>query len=225
MNQQQTAIIRNALRLIVQRCPRLRTWCYWAGTAAIAVEELRHRQSFDLDFHSTDALRDVRPILAELQAGFPGAFELTESPNEYGSGFQGVLTLPEGERITVEVLSNHENVSAADLVSAATAPGLKRVTLARYLADIIQCVAERAETRDLADIRAVIRRHPELRAKAKKLLAGQDAALLAERLLSWTDAALAADLAAYDDVAPEHAREARDLLLDWLKKSVARKST
>jgi hypothetical protein len=40
---------------------------------------------------------------------------------------------------------------------------------------------------------------------------------VAERLLAWTDDQIEEDLAAYDDVSPGDARQARDLLLDWLK--------
>ena len=52
---------------------------------------------------------------------------------------------------------------------------------------------------------------------ARRLLAAQDALLLVERLLGWSDAALEHDLEAYDDVSAGDAREARDLLLQWIK--------
>jgi len=58
--ERQTEIAQNALRLLGEKCPRPAKMCYWAGTAAIAGEELHHRQSFDLDFHSREALYDVR---------------------------------------------------------------------------------------------------------------------------------------------------------------------
>ena len=45
----------DALRIIAKRCPRLCANCYWSGTAAIAIEELEHRQSLDLDFHTRSA--------------------------------------------------------------------------------------------------------------------------------------------------------------------------
>jgi hypothetical protein len=44
-------------------------------------------------------------------------------------------------------------------------------------------------------------------------VASQDALLLAERLLGWTDAAIREDLAAYHDVVPEDAMRMRDELL------------
>jgi len=66
----QTEIARNAVRLLAVRCPRLTRLCYWAGTASIAIEELHHRQSFDLDFHTRKALENARPILAEMRAAF-----------------------------------------------------------------------------------------------------------------------------------------------------------
>ena len=93
----QTELSRVALMLLAERCPRLAKMCYWAGTAAIAIEELHHRQSFDLDFHTRQALYDVRPILAEIQAAFPGDFEVIQAPDEFGSSFQGVLALPDAQ--------------------------------------------------------------------------------------------------------------------------------
>lgn len=216
-SERQTEIAQNALRLLGERCPRLAKMCYWAGTAAIAGEELHHRQSFDLDFHSRDALYDVRPVLTEIQAAFPAAFETVQAPDEFGSGFQGILTLPDGERITVEVLSNYEDVADGDLVQARTSPNMKRVSLRRYLADKIQCAGERAEARDLVDILAVLRKRPTIEDDARRLLAEQDAVLLTERLLAWSDQAIQDDLQAYDDVSPADACEARDMLLRWLK--------
>ena len=212
---------RAALRMLVDRCPRLARLCYWAGSAAIALEELRHRRSFDLDFHTREALRDVRPILAELRQAFPAALEIVQPPDEFGSGFRAVLTLPCGGRIAIEVRSNYEDARPGDLIPASSAPGLQRVSLSRYLADKIQCVAERVEARDLVDIWAVLRAHPEMERDARELLAQQDAALLAERLLAWSDAEIAEDLAAYDDVDPADARAARDRLLAWLKEDSA----
>lgn len=220
-NDRQVQVSRDALRLLAERCPRLAKKCYWAGTAAIAIEELHHRRSFDLDFHTREALYDVRPILAEIRAAFPNAFEIVQAPDEFGSGFQGTLMLPGGERITIEVLSNHEDVPASDIVDAKTTHRIKRVSLSRYLADKIQCVAERVEARDLVDILVVLRSHPSMKALARDLLAAQDAVLLVERLLGWSDAALEKDLEAYDDVSADDAREARDLLLKWIKSAAA----
>ena len=213
----QIEIARRALRLLVKRCPRLAKTCYWAGTASISAEELHHRQSFDLDFHTRKALQNTLPILAEIRAAFPNAFEVVQAPDEFGSGFQGVLTLPDGERITVEILSNYEDVPEQDLVDAQAASGLKRVTLSRYLADKIQCIAERAEARDLVDILAVLRHAPAMEEQARRMLAEQDAILVAERLLAWTDEGIAKDLEGYNDVSPADAHYARDLLLKWLK--------
>ncbi|MFC1462211.1 nucleotidyl transferase AbiEii/AbiGii toxin family protein [Verrucomicrobiota bacterium] len=219
--ERQIEISRAALRTIGERCPRLAKMCYWAGTAAIAIEELHHRQSFDLDFHTREALYDIRPILAEIRAAFPGTFELVTAPDEFGSGFQGILALPDDERITIEVLSNYEDVPASDLVDAETSPCIKRVSLLRYLADKVQCVAERVEARDLVDILFVLRKSPGLEASARRLLAEQDAVLLVERLQGWSDRAIEDDLLAYDDVSADDAREARDLLLQWITANVA----
>ena len=210
---------RTALQLLAERCPRLVARCYWAGTAAIAVEELHHRRSFDLDFHTRNALFDVRPLLAEIQSAFPRAFDIVQAPDEFGSGFGGVLELPGGERITVQVMSNYEDVPEEDLVDSRTSPLIRRVSLERYLADKIQCVVERAEARDLVDILAVIRSKPSLEDKARRLLRQQDAVLVVERLLAWSDADIDADLEAYDDVSRQDAQEARDLLLKWTKEA------
>lgn len=208
--------IAEALRLLAERCPRLVKRCYWAGTSAIAMEELGHRRSFDLDFHTRSALDDVRPILAEIQASFPGKVEVVQAPDEFGSGFRVVLSLPKKVKITLEVLSNFEDVGADEIVESKTAPSLRRVTLRRYLADKIQCVVERAEARDLFDIGAVLRQHPELEQVARSILREQDAILFAERCLSWSDEDIEKDLAAYADVNPHVAMEVRDLLLRWL---------
>lgn len=159
-----------ALKLLSERCPRLTHLCYWAGSAAIALEELHHRLSFDLDFHTQKALLNVRPIMSEIMHAFPGAFEILQSPDEFGSGFCGILRLPDGQQVTVEVLSNYEDVRDEDLVPSTTVSSLRRVSLSRYLADKIQCVAERAEARDLVDILAVLQKHPEMGQLARRHL-------------------------------------------------------
>lgn len=210
-----------ALLLLVDRCPRLVQACYWAETSSIALEELHHRKSFDLDFHTRRALQDVRPFLAELQRAFGDRFELIQSPDEFGSGFRGVLVVDAGERVAVEVLSNYEDVPPTDLVESSIATGLRRVSLRRYLEDKIQCVAERSEARDLVDIDATLTRHPELIREARRHVAEQDALLLAERLLLWTDEAIEGDLRAYPEVDSSSARRARDLLGSWLRDSEA----
>jgi hypothetical protein len=223
-SERQMELSRVALRLVAARCPRLAKTCYWAGTAAISIEELHHRQSFDLDFHTRTALYDVRPILAELRAAFPSGFEVVRAPDEFGSGFQGVLRLPGGERITIEVLSNYEDVPATDVVEAETSSSIQRVTLSRYLADKIQCVAERSEARDLVDILFVLRKRPAMETLARRLLAEQDALLLVDRLLAWSDTELEKDLQAYEDVSAADAREARDLLLRWTREGASEDS-
>ncbi len=210
-------VAQDALRLLAERCPRLTGMCYWAGTSSIAIEELGHRESFDLDFHTHEALVDVRPILAELQSELAESFSVVHAPDAYGSGFSGVLRLPDGEQITIEVLANFEDVPEQDLVDAATEPTIKRVSLRRYLEDKIQCVVERVEARDLIDIAAVLEQQPKLEPVARQALAAQDALLVAERLQAWTDAALAADLEGYPGLDLEEACEIRDRLLLWLK--------
>lgn len=206
-----------ALLLIARRCPRLVHQCYWAGTSAIAVEETHHRESFDLDFHTRAAHEKTTALMMELQAAFPDAFKVLQSPDEYGSGFQGLLLLPSGEEITVEVLSNYETVLDRDLEDARTVPGIKRVTLSRYLDDKIQCIAERSEARDLVDIMAVLQHVPALESRARQMLLVQDALLVTERLTGWSDTSIDDDLAAYHDVDTRVAKQGRDLLLSWLR--------
>jgi len=58
-------IAQDALRLLVNRCPRLSGTCYWAGTSSIAIEELEHRESFDLDFHTVAR----QPLDGQVDAG------------------------------------------------------------------------------------------------------------------------------------------------------------
>ncbi len=209
--------VKEVLETISDRCPRLVRTCYWAGTSAISIEELGHRTSFDIDFHTHRALQDVRPILAEMKRNFPNQFKLVTPPDEFGSGFRGILQLPNGEHIAIEVLSNFEDVPFDELTASKTVPRVKRITLSKYIADKVQCVAERAEARDLVDILAVIDKYPEMKQNIIRNLLDQDLLLLAERLLGWSDDSIADDLAAYPDVKPRQAIEARDLLLTWVK--------
>jgi hypothetical protein len=217
---EQNKIIEKALYLLAERCLRLKTQCYWAGTSSIAMEELGHRISFDLDFHTRKALLDVRPILAEIQKAFPGNVEMIQTPDQFGSSFRCILVLPEGERITLEVLSNYEDVPDTDLVKSSIAPDIYRVSLSRYLADKIQCISERVEARDFVDISAVIKKYPDMKERLIDLLAAQDALLMTERLLSWTDKAIEEDLKSYIDVKVSDALETRKLLLELLRQLV-----
>ena len=41
-----------------------------------------------------------------MKAAFGARFEVLQAPDEFGSGFRGVLRLPEGSKIVAEVLSN-----------------------------------------------------------------------------------------------------------------------
>jgi hypothetical protein len=209
-------LLREALRTIAARCPRMIAECYWAGTSAISLEELGHRESFDLDFHSRNALVDTRPFLAELQRAFPGSLELIQGPDARGSGFSAVVQVGD-ERLTLQVFAAFEDVPNHDLVASSTESTVLRVSLQRYLADKVQCVLERIEARDLVDIQAVLRARPRLRYSFQKAVAAQDALLLAERLLGWTDDAIRDDLLAYAGVDPVDAISMRDELLRLLK--------
>jgi len=213
---QRDTLLKKVLSALVENCGRLREHCYWAGASAIALEELHHRGSFDLDFHTQRALLDVRPILAEILHAFPGGFQVVSGPGELGSGFRGVLRPPASEGVTVEVLSNFEDVPPGDLVQSEIAPGIKRITVKRFLEDKIQCVCERSEARDLVDVMAVLHIHPEMEPDARRMLERQDAVILVERLSAWTETAIREDLTSYRDVDPADALQARDLLLDWL---------
>src|SRR5512134_1025455 len=114
--QPQDREIREALVLLARHCPRLSRSCYWAGTSSISLEELHHRSSFDLDFHTRKAMVDTRPILTEMQLALGRRFELVQAPDEHGTGFRGLMTLPSGAKLTIEVLSNCQDVKASDLV-------------------------------------------------------------------------------------------------------------
>jgi len=211
------AALQKALMALAENCARLRETCYWAGASAIALEELHHRGSFDLDFHTQKALADVRPILAEIHQAFPGGFELVSAPDAFGSGFKGILRLPGQEGVTVEVLSNFEDVPSTQLVQSETAPKIRRITLQRFLADKLQCIAERSEARDLIDVAAILRHQPQLTSEAKRIVKSLDALILAERLTGWSEASIREDLSAYRDVDAGDALYARDLLLGWLR--------
>jgi hypothetical protein len=117
----------------------------------------------------------------------------------------------------VQVFAAFEDVPSADLVASKIAPALRRVSLSRYLADKVQCVVERIEARDLVDIRAVILARPRLRYVLETALAAQDALLIAERLLAWSDEAIREDLEGYVDVDPSDAITMRDELLAMLR--------
>ncbi len=214
---QREELLREAVAQIAARCPRLVSQCYWAGTSAIALEETGHRESFDLDFHTQEALVDTRPLLAELERAFPGAVEVVRPPDAFGSGFTVVVKLARGARLTLQVFGGFETVPDADLVAAVAAPRLRRITLARYLMDKVQCVLERLEARDLVDIFAVLRHRPEMDRVLRRAVAAQDMVLLAERLLGWTDASIRDDLRAYPGVKPEDAIAMRDQLLELVK--------
>lgn len=219
MDTERTELLKEAVIQIADRCPRLVAQCYWAGSSAIAIEELEHRESFDLDFHTQEALVDTRPLLAELERAFPDALEVVRPPDGFGSGFTGSLTLTSTAKVTLQVFAGFETVPDTDLVPAKTAPRLRRITLRRYLADKVQCVLERIEARDLIDIAAVMRLRPELGGALRRAVAAQDALLLAERLLGWTDDAVRNDLRAYPDVDPGDALAMRDRLLELVKET------
>lgn len=216
MRQDQALQLQSTLTELISRCPKIRQDCYWAGTSAIALEELQHRDSFDLDLHTIHALADVRPMLSEIQIAFIDRLTLIEAPNPYGSGFQGSIQLDSGAELTLQVMANFEEVPLDQLVPSRLVPGIRRVGLAKYLRDKLTCLVERAEARDLVDVLFVIRHSDALKGLARRALANLDEVLLAERLLGWTDEALAADLKAYPDLDPGYASQARDLLLGWL---------
>jgi hypothetical protein len=103
-----------------------------------------------------------------------------------GSGFTGLVELPGGAKLTVQVFAGFEEV---------------------------QCVLERIEASDLVDIAAVLERVPRMNRVVRRAVAAQDALLLVERLLGWTDESIREDLRAYHDVEPADAIAMRDELL------------
>jgi hypothetical protein len=195
MSADRAELLREALRVIAKECPRL-----------VAIGRVRprsrskkpHRESFDLDFHTQHPFVDTRAFLAELQRAFPGKLEIVQAPDARGSGFSAVIE-SRGERMTLQVFAAFDDVPEGDLVRATTAPGLRRITLQRYLADKVQCLVERIEARDLVDI------HAALHARRSRL--------------GWTDDAIIVDLKAYSDVNPADAVTMRDEILALLKRA------
>jgi hypothetical protein len=216
MDERRARLLREALNTISAACPALVKECYWAGTSAIALEETSHRDSFDLDFHSQHPFVDTRPFLAELERAFVGKLAIVQAPDARGSGFSAVVDLG-ADRMTLQVFAAFEAVPDEDLV-ASSIPPLRRVSLQRYLADKVQCLVERIEARDLADIGAVLAIRPRLRYAFGKYVSEQDALILSERMLSWTDDAIRDDLAAHVDIQPSSAIAMRDDILAMLKK-------
>lgn len=137
-------------------------------------------------------------------------------------GWNLLLRLAAGTGPSLQVFAGFERVPDADLVPSAIAPPLRRTALQRYVADRVQCVVERVEARDLADIAAVVRARPDLRRSLRRAVAAQDALLLTERLLQWTDSAIRADLRAYRDIEPVGAIAMRDWLLDTVRVEATR---
>jgi hypothetical protein len=205
------------LTTLAQRCPRLLRSCYWAGTSPIILEETHHRQSYDIDLHTLRALRDVRPFGVELRNAFGTAYQVLSEPDSLGSGFRGSLDLASGGQIFIEVMASFESPGKADLVPSKLVPGWRRVSLRRYTLDMLQCVAERMEARDLVDLRVVFDYRKELAEACRRQLSNLDQLLLGERLLSWTDETLRSDLEAYPGVDWKLGAGARDTLLGWLQ--------
>lgn len=102
------------------------------------------------------------------------------------------------------MLPNFEDVMPPDLIPAQCVQGVVRIGLHRYLADKVQCIAERSEARDLLE--------PE----ARDLLE-QDLILLSERLLLWTDEAIEKDLRPSPDIPVQSVIAGRNTLLAHLE--------
>jgi hypothetical protein len=162
-------------------------------------------------------LVDTRPFLAELERTFPGALEIVQAPDALGSGFSAVLEVKPGVKLTLQLFAGFESVDDRDLVASTTAPALRRVSLHRYLIDKMQCLVERIEARDLVDVAACVGHQPRLERTLRRAVANQDALLLAERLLAWSDASIRDDLRAYHDVDPATAIAMRGRLLALLR--------
>jgi predicted nucleotidyltransferase component of viral defense system len=117
----------------------------------------------------------------------------------------------------IEVLSNFDDVSKEDLSEAKIVKGVKRVSLNKYLRDKLQCLCERTEARDLADIFAVLQKFPKLVNFAHQCLLQIDLVLLSQRLLDWNDEALKSDLLKYNDIKFDEVKAMRDKMLAWIK--------
>jgi hypothetical protein len=210
-------LVSQVLTILVKSCPKLLANCYWAGSSAISIEELSHRQSYDLDFHTCDALIDVRPFLAEIKRAFPKVTEIVAAPAGLSAGFRVSVQLDQGQEMLIEVLSNFDDVSKEDLSEAKIVKGVKRVSLNKYLRDKLQCLCERTEARDLADIFAVLQKFPKLVNFAHQCLLQIDLVLLSQRLLDWNDEALKSDLLKYNDIKFDEVKAMRDKMLAWIK--------
>lgn len=62
------------------------------------------------------AFVDARPLLAEFQKRFGQTFELVETPNPYGAGFQGQLDVGADSLLTIQVMTNFQDVKNNGLV-------------------------------------------------------------------------------------------------------------
>jgi hypothetical protein len=204
-------------RHLLKHCPKLVQNCYWAGTSAIAIEELQHRRSFDIDLHTKTALCDVRPFLRELELAFPGKIQMIQAPGTVGEGFRVSVQMDNGEQITLEVLANYEDIEDDDLVQSKLISEISRVSLFKYLADKIQCLVERHEARDLIDIYALLMAYPNLEQSAKKLVDNLDPLLLVERLNDWDENSIKEDLSSYPDVDFRNALKMMNTILEWVK--------
>lgn len=207
------------LEEITSKCPMLVKSCYWAGTTAIALEELNHRESFDLDFHSDTALLDARPLLAELKIAFKDRLQVIQAPDSFGGGFRVTIKSKAGESLVIEVLSNFEDIPDYELVHSKLVPNLRRVSLNKYLKSKVQYLVERNEARDLVDIAATLAKFPNSEGIVKAFVLKQDAVLMAERLLNWKDEDLAQELSIYGDDKKTLAVFIKEKILLWLKES------
>lgn len=114
--------VTEALQLVALNCPRIVKSCYWSGSSPIILEETQHRQSYGIDLHTFRALRDIRPLQAQLQQGLGSSYQTLSAADSLGSGFRGSLTLSSGATIIIELLSSFESPRKSDLVVSKLVP-------------------------------------------------------------------------------------------------------
>ncbi len=122
--------------------------CHLGGGAALSGAHLAHRLSRDIDlfFHQADDHRALVRALPEIARECGVQIELTR---DAGSFVRGVLKLPGGEHLEVDLV--HEPAPDLD----APAPVLEGIAIEPWVdlrASKLTCILSRSEPRDLVDL-------------------------------------------------------------------------
>ena len=115
----------------------------------------------------------------------------------------------------MEVRSSYQDTKPWELVVATLVPAFRRITLRRYVEDKVQCIVERAEARDLIDLRATLTLRPELESFIKQAVAEQDALLRNGCCPGMTQPF--AEISRHTRTSNPETSDMRKLLLSWLK--------